>query len=321
MIISCLFILIGLLLLIYGADIFIVGVSSIARQFGISPLIVGLLFVGVATSAPEVIVGIISALQDKTSIAIGNALGSNITNIGLVFGFSVLIFPILITSDTLKKEYGLMCLSFALGVILMFDQYLGRLDGLILLIALCLFLWRILYMAKNSHLDDPLNNELIAELENTGSINVAIIKFIGGLFLLLLGSHLLVKGAVFVATHFGLSDIVIGLTIVAIGTSLPELAASISCMLKKEADIAIGNIIGSNIFNILLVLGAPILIKPATFELAVLTRDIPFLGVLFVFFGLVVFLTKKSGLIRLAGAVLFFSFCSYQFLLYKTSFL
>ena len=306
-------------LLVYGADIFVEGASSIARHLGISALIVGLTIVGFATSAPEIIVGSVSAWQGKTSIAIGNALGSNITNIGLVLGLSVLLFPVTIASNTIKKEFGLMMVAVIVALILMLDGNLTRFDALILLIVLVLSIGWIIWMAKQTSADDPIKNEYEIELSKTDSLKIAVIKLLLGLVLLVSGADLLVRGAVFIAEYFGISDLVIGLTIVAIGTSLPELAASITSIIKKEADIAIGNIIGSNMFNMLAVLGIPTLIHPDTFAREALARDFPAMIGLTLLLGAMIFISSKGKLIRPEGALLLLCFFGYQYVLFSQS--
>ncbi len=323
MLVSCLLVLIGFALLIYGADIFVDGASNIARQLGMPPLIIGLTIVGFATSAPEIIVGSVSAWQGKTSIAIGNALGSNITNIGLVLGFSVLIFPITIASNTLKKEYGLMCAATMIALAVMLDGHLSRIDAAILLASLVISISWITWIAKRSSADDPLLTEFAQEFSDESNkpdaLGKAIMKLLIGLVLLLLGADLLVRGAVSIAEFFGVPDLVIGLTIVAIGTSLPELAASIISLKKNEADIAVGNIIGSNMFNMLAVLGIPTLINPDYFAEEVLHRDFPTMIGLTLLIGAMVFITSKGKLVRPEGAILLFCFFAYQYVLFSQS--
>ncbi len=320
MLASCIFVLIGLALLVYGADMFVNGASSIARQLGIPPLIIGLTIVGFATSAPEIIVGSVSAFQGKTAIAIGNALGSNITNIGLVLGISILLLPITVASDTIKREYGLMFLALLLALTLMLDGQLSRGDAVILLVALVVSIGWIVWLAKKTAPTDPLLDEFTQELnEPADPTKIAVIKLLAGLVLLLAGADLLVRGAVFIAEHYGVSDLVIGLTIVAIGTSLPELAASIASIIKKEADIAIGNIIGSNMFNILAVLGIPALINPDSFAREVLTRDYPAMLGLSILLGIMIFVSSKGKLVRTEGALLLICFMGYQYVLFSSS--
>jgi cation:H+ antiporter len=321
MLVSCLFILIGFALLIYGADVFVDGAANIARQLGMPPLIIGLTIVGFATSAPEIIVGSVSAWQGKTSIAIGNALGSNITNVGLVLGLSILVFPIAIASKTIKKEYGIMCAAIIIGLLVMIDGHLSRIDGTILVISLVIFISWIVWVAKQSSKNDPLLSEFTHEYsEEAGepdSLSKAFIKLLFGLTLLLVGAELLVRGAVFIAEYFAVPDLVIGLTIVAIGTSLPELAASIVSLKKNEADIAVGNVIGSNMFNMLAVLGIPTLINPDFFAEDVLNRDFPAMVILTLLLGIMIFVSSKGKLTRSEGAVLLLCFITYQYVLFS----
>lgn len=319
MLVSSLYVLLGLALLIYSANIFVNGASSIARLFGMPPLIIGLTIVGFATSAPEIIVGSVSAWQDKTSIAIGNALGSNITNIGLVLGISVLLFPITLASNTIKREFGIMCIAIAIALLLMLDGHLSRYDALILLVALIVSIGSVVWLARQTAADDPLITEFAQEFSEGDNLKTAIINLLLGIVLLVAGAELLVRGAVFIAEQFGVSDLVIGLTIVAIGTSLPELAASIASIIKKEADIAIGNIIGSNMFNMLAVLGIPTMINPDSFVNEVLTRDYPAMIGLTLLLGAMLFTFSKGKLLRSEGAILVLCFIGYQYVLFSQS--
>ena len=317
MLVSCLFVLSGLALLIYGADMFVNGASNISRQLGMPPLIIGLTIVGFATSAPEILVGSVAALQGKTSMAIGNALGSNITNIGLVLGISIILLPITVNSNTIKKEYALMCASLMIALILMLDGYLSRNDAIILLVSLVGFLGSIVWLGKRTSVNDPLISEYKQKLTKDESGRTAVMKLLIGLIVLVSGAELLVRGAVFIAESYGVSDLLIGLTIVAIGTSLPELATSIVGVLKKEADIAIGNIIGSNMFNILAVLGIPVLINPDYFPNEVLTRDYPVMVGLSLLLGAMIFLLSKGKLFRIEGVILLALFLWYQYVLFS----
>ena len=316
MLISCLFVIVGLAILVYGADIFVAGAAGLARQLGMPPLIIGLTIVGFATSAPEIMAGSVSAWQGKTAIAIGNALGSNIANIGLVLGISALLLPITVASGTLKREYGLMLLSVLLAFLLMLDGQLSRVDAALLLGALLIFIGAIVWIARHSRQDDPLEAEFSQAVTGAKTPAAASLKLLAGLALLLAGAELLIRGAVYIAGALGVSELVIGLTIVAIGTSLPELAASIVSIIRKEADIAIGNIIGSNMFNMLAVLGIPGLIQPAYFERAVLLRDFPAMIGLCLLLGMLVFITGRGRLRRAEGALLFLCFAAYQCILF-----
>lgn len=319
MLLSYLFIIFGLALLVYGADVFVEGAASIARILGMSSLMIGLTVVGFATSAPEMIVGSIAAWNEKSAIAIGNALGSNITNISLVLAVSILLIPITVQSRTLRSEFALLFASIFIALFLLLDGSMDRLDGFVLLVCLVISMGWIVWIAKHVSKRDPLLKEYEGEFTEPESAGKASFKLVVGLTMLLIGADLLVRGAVDIAAHFGVSDLVIGLTIVAIGTSLPELAASIASLKKKEADIAIGNIIGSNMFNMLAVLGIPALIHPDKFEDAVLYRDFPVMIGLTVLLALMLFATKKNKLLRIEGALLLACFFGYQYVLYVQS--
>ena len=315
MILDYLGILSGLLLLVFGADRFVTGAANIARNLGISPLIIGLSIVGIATSAPEILVGSAAALEGKTEIAIGNALGSNIANIGMVLGISIIIVPAVITSGTLRREYLLMFLSAVVAGLVLADGEIGRIDSAILLLTLAAFMIWIIHIARLSKVSDPLAAEFEQELSRQMPFRKSVIVLVIGIFLLLAGAELLVQCSVNVASHFGISDLVIGLTIVAVGTSLPELAASVASVLKKEADIAVGNVIGSNMFNMLAVIGVPGLIHPDTFGKDVLYRDLPVMFGLTLLMGWMVFIQNKGKLYRIEGVVLLLCFTVYQYTL------
>ena len=275
MLLSFAAILAGLLLLVWGADRFITGAAALARNLGVAPLLIGLTVVGIGTSAPEILVSTMAAWQGNPGLAIGNAIGSNIANIGLILGVTAMIAPLAVHSGILRREYPLL-LGVSLVVwLLLADHYLGRLDGLILVVGLIAATLALIHIGRSRGASDPLPAEFDAEIRSDLSIRAALGWFGLGLGVLLAGSRLLVWGAVEVAQAFGVSDLVIGLTIVAIGTSLPELAASIASALKREHDIAIGNVIGSNLYNLLAVLCVPGLLSPGPVAGAVVTRDLP----------------------------------------------
>ena len=303
----------GFAVLIWGADRFVDGAANIATNFGVSPLIVGLTIVGFGTSAPEMLVSALASLDGAPARGIGNALGSNIANIGMVLGITILVTPLVINSATLSREFPILALFKALALFLLWDQFLGYTDGLILFAGFIFTLFGMAYLAIRSSKDDPLEQEFEQEYaEAKMTTKQSILSFIIGLTALLIGSKALVWGAVGVATLLGVSDLIIGLTIVAIGTSLPELAASIISVLKNEHDIAIGNILGSNIFNILAVLAMPGLIQPSTVDSAVISRDFPFMVALFV----MLYLFSRTGHIgRLAGSSLLVVYVAYNGLL------
>ena len=254
----------GLVLLIWGADKFIDGAAGIASNLGVAPLIVGLTIVGFGTSAPEMIVSAFAAFDGAPALGIGNAIGSNITNIGLVLGVTILVTPLAIHSITLRREFPvLVFIMFLSLLLLLWDMQLDRIDGLVLFTGFILTLGGMAWLAVKSAQDDPLKIEFTQEYQQPKrSLKKSIVLFLTGLIALLGGAKLLVWGATGVAQLLGISDLVIGLTVVAIGTSLPELAACISSALKNEHDIAVGNILGSNIFNLLAVLAMPGLIHP-----------------------------------------------------------
>jgi len=320
MLIHSLIIIVGLALLVIGADRFVVGAASIARLLNVPPLIIGLTIVGIATSAPEVLVGSVAALDGKTTLAIGNAVGSNIANIGLVLGFSALVSPMLVKSTTLRREFLYMCAAIGIATVLLLDNYLSRIDGGILILCLLGSMWWIIKLAKSPLKSDPLVGEFKRELdeEQTGSIRKSALLLLLGLVLLLAGAELLVRGSVAIAEAFGISDLVIGLTIVAVGTSLPELAASVMSVIKNEADIAVGNVIGSNMFNMLMVLGVPALIQPAEVSSDVLYRDLPVMIFLSLLMGWMVFIHDRGRFDRIEGGLLFFGFIGYQYWLFST---
>ena len=291
---------------------FVTGAAQTARGLGISPLIIGMTIVGMATSAPEVLVGSVAALQGKTNIAIGNAIGSNIANIGLVLGGTALFLPLEAASKTLRREYLVMLASILLALLFSLDCRLSRLDGLLLIVALIIITWWIIKLARSVPRKDPLAGEFSQELKEVLPIRKSLLLLVFGLALLLAGSELLIEGAIFIAKRYGVSDLVIGLTIIAVGTSLPEFAASIMSAIKKEADIAIGNVIGSNMFNMLMVMGVPSIIYPGEFGHVVLVRDFPVMILLTLLMGRKIFISNQGKFSRIEGAILLTAFISYQ---------
>ena len=305
----------GFVLLVWGADRFVHGAAALARNLGISPLVIGLTIVGIGTSAPEILVSAVAAWQGNPALGVGNALGSNITNIALVLGMTALFMPLNVHSLTLKREYPVMFLIMLLALLLVLDGELGRLDGLILLGGLVLMVrWMIRLGLREK--SDPLETEYEHEIPRM-STGRALFWLLLGLILLLASSRILVWGAVNIAVALGVSDLIIGLTIVAVGTSMPELAASIMSALKKEPDIAIGNVIGSNMFNLLAVLGLPGLIAPHALEPAVLSRDFVWMIGLSIALFLFAYGFRGQGRInRIEGLLLLGSYIAYLGVLY-----
>ena len=310
-------IVLGLLILVWGADRFVMGAASLARNLGVSPLLIGLTIVGLGTSAPEILVSAMAAMQGNPGLAVGNAVGSNIANIGLILGVSALVAPLVVKSGVLRREYPLLLLV-SFGVyLLLIDGHLGLLDGILMLAGLAATLLTLIHLGRQRAEIDPLEQEFSDEIRTDLSTSAAVLWFMVGLVLLLVASRMLVWGAVSIATTFGVSDLVIGLTIVAIGTSLPELAASLASNLKGEDDIAVGNVIGSNIFNMLAVLSLPGLFAPTTIEESVLTRDFPLmLGLTIALFILGRGRKGNGHINRLEGSLLLACFIAYQGWLY-----
>lgn len=306
-------IIIGFIGLVWTADRFVFGSSAIAKNLGIAPIIIGLTIVGFGTSAPEIFVSAIAAWQGSPVLGIGNALGSNIANIGLVLGITILVAPLCVSSDTLKREFPVLLLVILLAYYLVFDHFLGFWDGIILVSVLGLLLFWLVRLALTAGKSDPLVEEINQELTETVAMSSAVFWFALGLVGLLVSSNLLVWGAVNIAHGFGISELVIGLTIVAIGTSLPELAASIIGVLKKEHDLVVGNVIGSNMFNMLIVFGLPGIIAPTQVPEDLLSRDFPVMFIITVLLVLMVYGFRHSGGIkRSAGMVFLLAYLGYQ---------
>ena len=266
-------IFIGIALLVWSADRFTDGASALARNFGVSPLIVGLTIVAIGSSAPEIFVSVTASLADSPGLAIGNAIGSNIANIALVLGVTAIISPLQVNSNVIRREFPILIVITLLAGVALWDGHLSFLDGSLLVSGLFLYLVWIVRTAMKTKQDDLMLTTLMDELPDGMPTNRAVIWVLIGLILLPLSSQILVNGASGIAVHFGVSEFIIGVTIVALGTSLPELAASIASVLKGEHELAIGNVIGSNIFNILGVLGIAGIIHPISVDQAVLYKD------------------------------------------------
>lgn len=309
----------GFGLLVWGAERFVHGAAAIAKNLGVAPLIIGLTVVGIGTSAPEILISIVAASQGNPALAVGNALGSNITNISLVLGITAIVMPLTVRSETLRREYPIMFIIMLVALMLVIDNHLGQMDGIILISGLFLMLYWMIQQGKKQKCD-PLEKEFEQEIPKISTAK-AILWLVIGMVLLIVSSRGLVWGSVNIAKAAGISDLVIGLTIVAVGTSLPELAASIVSALKKEHDIAIGNIIGSNMFNLLVVFGIPGLISPHVVDAAILTRDFPFMiGLTIVLFLMAYGFKKKEGHInRLEGSLLLGGYTTYMVVLYYTA--
>lgn len=299
----------GLLFLYLGAEGLVRGSSSLARGIGISPLVIGLTIVALGTSSPELVVSVKASLNGNGAIALGNVIGSNIANIALILALTSLIRPVFVTKQIIKKEIPIMNVTaFFMVVLIIIDKSIDRFDGILLLTGIVLYIYYNYYTSKKEKdkivLED-FNKEIPKEV---GKPFVSFLLAAAGLGVLIFGANIFVDGAVQIATKAGLSEAIIGLTIVSVGTSLPELVTSIVAAVKKESDIAIGNVIGSNIFNVLAILGAAAVVNPIS------ATQISFvdLGVM-ILTGIIIWPLTRTGykLDRWEGALLLAGFIGY----------
>jgi cation:H+ antiporter len=305
-------VIIGLSLLVWSADRFVEGAASTARYFGMPSLLIGMVIIGFGTSAPEMVVSAISSFQGNPGLSLGNAYGSNITNIALILGLTSLISPITVHSQILRKELPILTVATILAAWQLWDGQLSRFDALVLLgVFSGLMIWIILHGMKHV---DALGSDVEKKMETRDlRIKQAVIWLIVGLILLIVSSRLLVWGAVKIAQGFGVSDLIIGLTIVAVGTSLPELASSIIAIRKNEHDLALGNVVGSNLFNTLAVVGIAGTICPTSLSADLLSRDITVMSLLTITLFAVGFGFRGQGRInRYEGALLLSSYIGYN---------
>lgn len=315
----------GLFGLIWGADKFVSGSVGIARSLGVSSLVIGLTVVSIGTSAPEIIVSVNAALNNLSGLAVGNAIGSNLANIGLVLGITALVAPIPVQKHLLYEESPVLLLITALAGLCLYDGQLNRIESLALgLLVIPLLIMVVKY--KKSHPDPEIADNSVPD-KNLSLKNSSIWLFIG-LGALLFGAEITVWGAKSIALHFGISDLIVGLTVVAIGTSLPELAASVMSAKRGHHDIALGNIFGSNLFNILLVMTTAGIISPISLSSDVFTRDyVALASMTLLLVAIVAFAilkgSKKSGgafISRIIGIILLSAYCSYYIILWPSMF-
>lgn len=308
------FLIIGLVFLVWSADKLVFGAAALARNVGISPLVIGMTILAMGSSAPEMMVSATAALDGKTDTAVGNVLGSNIANIALILGITALIKPLSISSAVLRRELPLMIGVTLLAGVLLWDSHLGFYEGVLLFVlfaAFILTMLRISQKEKASGATDALLEEQESEVPDGVSNAKAAMWVVIGLIILPLAADMLVDNAVIIAQYFGMSDLVIGLTIIAVGTSLPELAASLAGVMKGEDDMAVGNIIGSNVFNILAVMGIPGILNPSILSEYAMGRDFwVMLGVSLLL--VIMALGKSRSINRMEGGVLFMAFIAYQ---------
>ncbi|MDN3434021.1 calcium/sodium antiporter [Pseudoalteromonas sp. APC 3356] len=314
MVTSFVILILGFAALVWSADRFVYGAAALAKNFGVPTLIVGLTVVAMGSSAPEMMVSASAALANKTDTAVGNAVGSNITNILLVLGITALLRPLSVSSSTLKREIPLVLLVSIATWYIFSDNYFSFFEGAALLSGFVVFIGGLIFVslrAKNQ--DDPFVSEACDEVPDNVPTKKAVFWLVVGMILLPVSSHFLVGSAVDIAKYFGLSDLVIGLTIIAIGTSLPELAASIAGVLKNEDDLALGNIVGSNIFNILAVLPLAGLINPSVIDASVANRDvIIMIGATLALIAMSLNFRGQRRINRIEGGLLIVAFMIYQ---------
>ncbi|WP_448245413.1 calcium/sodium antiporter [Thalassotalea agariperforans] len=324
MFVEVLILFIALAVLVWSADKFVFGASSLAANLGVSPMVIGLTIVAMGSSAPEMMVAATASLQGNTDTAIGNAIGSNITNIALVLGITAIFHPLVVSSNTIKRELPLILAVTLLACGVLANLYFSFAEGVLLMVLFFAYIITLLVITlkrkqmNNGIEDDPMVLEAEQEVPEAVSTKLSIVWLVIGMVLLPVSASYLIDSATFIAKAFGISDLVIGLTIIAIGTSLPELAASLVSIWKKEDDLAMGNIIGSNIFNILAVLPLASLIAPGELDPAAATRDAPYmLGVTILLF--ILCFSRQKGffrITRLKGVLLLLCFIAYQVILF-----
>ncbi|RDV24248.1 sodium:calcium antiporter [Alteromonas aestuariivivens] len=321
MVLASISILVGLPVLLWSAGKFVGGAAGVAKHFGISPLVIGMVIIGFGTSAPEIIVSIFAAIQGNSGIALGNAYGSNIANIALILGLTALISPIAVRSEIIRRELPILLGVTFIAAWQLLDYNVSKDDAFTLTgLFILLMAWSIWQGMRgdNDHLAEEVNEEINAD---DSTVKTNLIWLLAGLALLIASSRILVWGAVEIATHFGVSDTIIGLTIIAIGTSLPELASSLMAVRKGEHDLALGNVIGSNMFNTFAVVGIAGLIQPMQVEPAFLYRDVTMMVALTIaLFVFCIGLKGQGRLNRLEGGAFLLIYLGYTYYLVTHAF-
>ena len=326
MLLQSILFIVGISGVYFGAEWLVKGSSKLSRDLGIKPIVIGLTVVAFGTSSPELAVSLTASIKGSNDIAIGNIIGSNIANIGLILGVAAIVLPLKVEKILLKRELPLM-IGISAGLYFMaIDRKIGFIDGLLLFTGIIFFIGYQVYCtfnhkkeSRNSMAGNPVSKEGMPEStkgeSQTGrNLLSNIIYIVIGLACLLVGSHVLVKSAIFIAGSFGISEMVIGMTVVAFGTSVPEMATSVVSVLKKESDICVGNVIGSNIFNILLVLGSVALVRPLNVERETLFFEFPIM--LLFSLALIPMIRGRLMVNRLAGIVLVSGYLAFIFLLF-----
>ncbi|MEZ8186552.1 calcium/sodium antiporter [Shewanella sp. 5S214] len=319
MLVNILMLVVGLAVLVWSADRFVYGAAAFARNLGLPPMLIGLTIVAMGSSAPEMFVAATASMDDMRDTAIGNVLGSNIANITLILGLTALLGAISVGSQTLKREIPIMLAATVFAGFTLHDNVLTRVEGIMLLVTLLGLMGYFIWQATHDKTTDSLDTEMDSEIPKDVPTFHAIIWLTVGIILLPLSAGWMVDGAVGIAKFYGLSDLVIGLTIIAVGTSLPELAACIAGVLKKEHDLVIGNIVGSNLFNILAVLALPGLISPGEIDTSASGRDFYMvLGTSAALAVLVLSSGAKQQLTRWHGTLLLITFIAYQVIVFQS---
>jgi len=302
--------ILGFIGLLWSANHLITGASGIASYYRIPPLIIGLTLVAIGASLPGIMIAINAAMEGRNEIALGNAVGANIANIGLVLGLTILFRPLTINSSILRREYPLLFLIMLFTYSLMLDGYLSVVDGCLFLVGCIVVIGYFIFLARRSR-NDPLAKEFREKINIKRTRKANLVSVIIGLVILPISAHFLVKSAIQIAHLCGISDLVMGLTIIAIGTSLPNIATSLIAAFKGQDDIAVGNILGSNMFNLLIVIAFPSIINPSAISRIVLWRDIPVMFVITLVLLLVNYHYKKK-IERWHGGLLLLIYCCYM---------
>ena len=332
MILSIVAIVVGLVLLVWSADRFVDGAVGVAQFFGMSTFLIGMLIVGFGTSAPEMVVSVLSAMNNTPQLALGNAYGSNIANIALILGVTALIIPVVVKKEAMKRDIPILMAMTVLTVVLLMDGNVSFVDGVILLFAFAGITAFNIFTELHAKRKRKKEESVEVPAEKVSIVKSSLLLLVG-LALLIASSRMLVWGAINVAQALGVSDLLIGLTIVAVGTSLPELASSIAAARKGENDLAVGNVIGSNIFNTLVVVGIAAIITPIkAMDAEVLSRDLPIMSALTLLLFLICFPFFKSkrakasrkkneqfGFGRIGGALFLSLYVAYLVLLGVTT--
>ncbi len=322
MLLYSILLLVGFLILFKSADQFVIGAVATAKNLDISPMVIGLTVVALGTSAPEIFVAIAASLRGEAELAIGNAIGSNIANVGMVLGITAMIVPLPFKPEVLRNDLPIMIVVTLCAGAALYDLQLTPLDGVLLLSGLVLFLLRIFLESKKSTTDKISSPPKIDELSGFPEMSMpkAALNLVLSLVFLLLSAELLVYSVVAIARLMGVSELIIGLTVIAVGTSLPELVVSVTGAIKGQTDLAVGNIIGSNIFNILTVLAVPCLLAPTQFDSDLLWRDYGvMLGMALIMAVFAYGILSRALITRWEGLLLFLIWCTYLTSLYYTN--